>query len=225
MDYFPGILLTVTWPRNTATLRITSTLLDTPVTIDDELNIEHCYDPRIVTRDGLDRIGSTSATLAQRILRAVRRLGLLDPDGVARLVRDRLPQEVYGTSTEQTERALDTAVAQLVERGALTQDTGSRTVEGITFPAVAGQPVVSLLCYTPAVVTGPLRPRRFQRLDARFVSKHVVTGFVRRIDRRGHRASPRARADYREYRAQHGLAGPAELPDGCTFVRPHERGS
>lgn len=225
MDYFPGILLTVTWPRNTATLRITSTLLDMPVTIDDELDIEHCYDPRIVTRDAPDRAGSTSATLAQRILRAVRGLGLLDPDGVARLARDQLPQEVYGSSTEQTERALYAAVAQLVERGALTEDTGSRTVEGITFPAVAGQPVVSLLCYTPAVVTGLRRSRRFQRLDARFVSKHVVAGFLRRIGHQDRSATPRARADYREYRAQHGLAGPAELPDGWTFVRPHERGS
>jgi hypothetical protein len=225
LDYFPGILLTVTWPRNTATLRITSTLLDTPVTIDDELDIEHCYDPRIVTRDAFDRTGSTSATLAQRIVRAIRRLGLLDPDGVARLARDQLTQEVYGSSTEQAEQALDTAVAQLLERGALTQDTGSHTAEGITFPAVAGQPVVPLLCYTPAIVTGPRRPRRFQRLDARFVSKHVVAGFVRRIDHLGKSASPRARADYREYRARHGLAGPAELPDGWTFVRPHERGS
>ncbi|MEQ0558183.1 hypothetical protein ABJI51_03800 [Amycolatopsis sp. NEAU-NG30] len=225
MDYFPGILLTVTWPRNTATLRITSTLLDMPVTIDDELDIEHCYDPRIVTRDALDRTGSTSAPLAQRVLRAVRRLGLLDPDGVARLARDQLAQEVYGSSTEQTEHSLDTAVAQLLERGALTQDTGSRTAEGIAFPAVARQPIVSLLCYTPAVVTGPPRPRRFQRLDTRFVSKHVVAGFLRRIDHLGKSATPRARADYREYRAQHGLAGPAELPDGWTFVRPHERGS
>jgi hypothetical protein len=225
LDYFPGILLTVTWPRNTATLRITSTLLDMPVTIDDEVDIEHCYDPRIVTRDALDRTGSTSAPLAQRILRAVRRLGLLDPDGVARLARDQLTREIYGSSTEQTEQALDTAVAQLLERGTLTQDTGSRTAEGITFPAVARQSIVSLLCYTPAVVTGPARPRRFQRLDTRFVSKHVVAGFLRRIDHLGKTATPRARADYREYRAQHGLAGPAELPDGWTFVRPHERGS
>jgi hypothetical protein len=225
MDYFPGILLTVTWPRNSATLRITSTLLDMPVTIDDELDIEHCYDPRIVTRDALDRTGSTSATLAQRILRAVRRLGLLDPNGVARLARDQLTQEVYGSSTEQTEQALDTAVAQLLERGALTQDTGSRTADGIAFPAVAGQPIVPLLCYAPTVVTGPPRPRRFQRLDARFVSTHVVDGFLRRIDHLGHRASPQARAAYREHRARHGLAGPAELPEGWTFVRPHERGS
>jgi hypothetical protein len=223
MDYFPGILLTVTWPRNTPTLRITSTLLDMPVTIDDELDIEHRYDPRIVTRDALDRTGSTSATLAQRILRAVRRLGLLDPDGVARLAHDQLTQEVYGSGSGQTEQALDTAVAQLLERGALTQDTGSRTADGIAFPAVAGQPIVPLLCYTPTVVTGPPRPRRFQRLDARFVSSHLVAGFLRRIP--GQSASPHARASYREYRARHGLAGPAELPEGWTFVRPHERGS
>ncbi|MGW5049795.1 hypothetical protein [Actinokineospora sp. NPDC004072] len=225
MDYFPGILLIVTWPRNTATLRITSTLLDMPVTIDGELDIEHCYDPRIVTRDAVDRTGSSRTNLAQRILRAVRRLGLLDPDGVARLARDQLPQEVYGTSTEQTEQALDTAVAQLLERGTLTQDSGSRTADGIAFPAVAGQPIVPLLCYTPAVVSGPPRPRRFQRLDARFVSTHVVAGFLRRIDHLGHSASAQARAAYREYRAQNGLAGPAELPEGWTFVRPHERGS
>ena len=226
MDYFPGILLTVTWPRNTPTLRITSTLLDMPVTIDDELDIEHRYDPRIVTRDALDRTGSTSATLAQRILRAVRRLGLLDLDGNARLARDQLTQEVYGSSSsEQTEQALDSAVAQLLERGVVTQDTGSRTADGIAFPAVAGRPIVPLLCYTPTVVTGPPRPRRFQRLDARFVSTHVVAGFLRRIDHLGHSPSPHARAAYREYRAQHGLAGPVELPEGWTFVRPHERGS
>jgi hypothetical protein len=225
MDYFPGILLTVTWPRNTATLRITSTLLDMPVTIDDELDIEHCYDPRTVTRDALERTGSTSATLAQRILRAVRRLGLLDPDGVARLARDQLSQEVYGSSTEQAEQAFEDAVGQLMERGALTRDTGSRAVDGIAFPAVAGQPIVQLLCYTPTVVTGPPRPRRFQRLDARFVSTHAVSAFLRRIDHLGHSASPHARAAYREYRGRHGLAGPAELPEGWTFVRPHERGS
>ncbi|PPK67026.1 hypothetical protein V5P93_003365 [Actinokineospora auranticolor] len=225
MDFFPGILLTVTWPRNTATLRITSTLLDMPVTIDDELDIEHCYDPRIVTRDALDRTSGASATLAQRVLRAVRRLGLLEPDGVARLARDHLAQQVYGSSTEQTERAIDVVVAQLRERGTLTQVTGSRTAGGIAFPAVAGQPVVPLLCYTPTVVAGPTRPRRFTRLDARFVGTHAVTGFLRRIEHLGHSASPHARAAYREYRARHGLAGPAELPEGWTFVRPHERGS
>lgn len=226
MEFFPGIQLTVTWPRNTATLRITSTLLDMPATIDGELEIEHCYDPRIVTRDALDRSsGPAEATLAQRIMKAVRRLGLVDADGIARLARDELPQTVYGSRTAQTEQALVPIVTQLLERGSLTTEAGSRCIDGtLSYPARPGEPAVELVCYIPQVVTGPLRPRRFQRLEAHFVSTHLVSGFLRRIDHLGYSASPQARAAYREYRARHGLAGPAELPEGWTFVRPHERG-
>lgn len=225
MEYFPGILLTVTWPRNTATLRVSSTLLPMPVTIDDELEIEHCYDPRIVTRDNTGRSGDGSNTLRQRIMQAIRRLGLIDLDGIARLDRTRLSEHVYGSASEQHDQALAPTVDQLLHQGVLTLQSSSSRGGLLTYPAEPGQPSVELLCYTPEVVTGPPRPRRFTPLESRYVSTHAVSGFLRRIDHLGQSATAHARAAYREYRSRHGLAGPAELPDGWTFVRPHQRGA
>ena len=84
LEYFPGIALTFTWQRGAVVLRARSTLLEAPVTID-STEYEHRYDPAVLTRDtapGCARRGDSDhgpLTLGQRVLRAVRRTGHLDP--------------------------------------------------------------------------------------------------------------------------------------------------
>ena len=50
LEFFPGIMLTCTWPRGSGVVRATSTRLDVPVTVDG-MEIEHRYDASILTRD------------------------------------------------------------------------------------------------------------------------------------------------------------------------------
>ena len=50
LEFFASIVLTCTWPRGAGVVRAMTTLLDAPVTVDG-MEIEHRYDPRILTRD------------------------------------------------------------------------------------------------------------------------------------------------------------------------------
>jgi hypothetical protein len=240
LEFFPGIILTCTWPRGGSVVRATSTLLDAPVTVDG-FEIEHRYDASILTRDTAPGApqrteasagGSTPAagtlTLAERILRAVRRLGLLSHDGTAVLARTHLAPAVYGAETPGSDTALDEAVGQLIDSAALNADVaGVRPGGQLEYPAASGSATTPVLVYTPQVAVGTARPgRRFvmRRLEARFVRATDVTGHLRYIAHLGWEAGEAARRAYREDRARLGLAGPAELPAGYTYVSPFRRG-
>jgi hypothetical protein len=242
LEFFPGIVLTCTWGRGAGVIRATTTLLDTPVTIDG-LEIEHRYNPRILTRDAApghprhggapsERTAAGTLTLTQRVLHAVRRLGLLDPDGRAVLARTHLPAAVHGTADVEldfTDAELDVAVAELLATGALRADVGSLdTRRQLRFPAEPGATTVPLVVYEPRPVEGSPRAVTPHRgtgiLDARFLRTHEVAGHLRWLGGLGRTASEEARQAYREDRARFGLVGSAELPDGCTYVRPFSRG-
>lgn len=233
LEFFAGIQLVCTWPRGAGVVRATTILLDCPVTIDG-LDIEHRYDPRILTRDaapGQARRGATGAgtlTFAQRILRAVRRLGRLDPEGRAVLARTHLLAAVYGTP-DASAAELDPVIDQLIDSGELRAHVGSVDAsEQPHFPARPGDSKVELVIYEPRPVVGPPRvatPRRggAPRLDVRFVRAHAVAGHLRWLGDVGKTASEEQRQAYREDRARFRLLGPAELPDGYTYVRPFSR--
>jgi hypothetical protein len=243
LEFFPGIILTCTWPRGSGTVRATSTLLDVPVTVDGMV-IEHRYDKGILTRETAPGEGRRSAgahgdsstgragtlTLVERVLRAVRRRGLLDPDGRAVLARSSLPEAVYGTkdNTEATDEALTEVVDRLVQDGDLSLDVASvDTTRRLRFPADHGQRTVDVLVYQPSIVTAPLRSMRVplrQAFDVQFLRTVDVAGHLRRIEHLGWVASPSARAAYREDRLRYRLAGPDELPPGFTYVPSFTRG-
>lgn len=238
LELFASIVLTCTWPRGAGVVRATTTLLDAPVTVDG-MEIEHRYDPRILTRDAApgqarrdgepgQRPGTGTLSLPQRVLRAVRRLGLLDPDGRAVLARAHLPRAVYGAADDTAATELDVAVDKLVATGALRSDVGSVDVSRrLRYPAEPGASTVPLLVYKPWPVVGPPRavvPRPASELDARFVREHAVAGHLRWIGDLGWEAREQARQAYREDRARFGLVGPADLPEGYTYVRPFSRG-
>jgi hypothetical protein len=250
LEFFPGILLTCTWPRGGGVVRATSTLLGAPVTVDG-MEIEHRYDASILTRDtapGEARRGSRrttggstgpvgTLTLAQRVLRAVRRLGLLDPQGQAVLARSSLAAAVYGTSgpgdttgqaaDADAQAALDQVIEQLVREGSLTRDVASVDASRyLCFPALPGLPQAEVIVYTPTVIAGPPRQTRIpalRMLDRRFLRMTDVGGHLRSIGHLGWEASATAQAAYREDKRRLGLAGPDELPAGYTYVPPHPR--
>jgi hypothetical protein len=238
LEFFPGIVLTCTWGRGAGLIRVTTILLDTPVTVDG-LEIEHRYDPRILTRDAApgqprrntpgEHTVDGTLTLTDRVLRAVRRLGLLDPEGQAVLARAHLSAAVYGTGDAAADSELDVAVAELLAIGALRSDVGSLDVhERLRFPAEPGGITVPLVVYQPRPVGGPprvvARHRGTGTLGARYLRTHEVAGHLRWLADIGRTASEEARQAYREDRARFRLAGPAELPDGYTYVRPFSRG-
>ncbi|GAA1738351.1 hypothetical protein [Nonomuraea bangladeshensis] len=239
LQFFAGIALTCTWARGASVVRATTTLLDCPVTVDG-IDIEHRYDPRILTRDAAPgqprrvrksecRPATRPLPLPQRVLRAVRRLGLLDPSGVAVLARAHLSAAVYGIAEGNEAAELDAAVEELISTGELRSDIGSVDTNGrLCFPPVPCAPTVPLIVYEPRPVEGaphPIAPRRSGTLEARFVRTHAVAGHLRRIGNIGWTASEEARQAYREDRARFRLFGPAELPEGYTYIRPHSRGT
>jgi hypothetical protein len=238
LEFFPGIVLTCTWGRGAGVCRATTTLLDTPVTVDG-LEMEHRYDPRILTRDTApgqprrgapgERTAGGTLILTERVLRAVRRLGLLDPEGRAVLARVHLPAALYGIADAAVDAELDVAVAELLTTGALRSDVGSLdSHRRLRFPAEAGAATVPLVVYEPCPVEGP--PRAIEphtgtgKLGPRFLRTHQVAGHLRWIGDIGWTAREEARQAYREDRARFRLAGPLELPDGYTYVRPFSRG-
>jgi hypothetical protein len=250
LEFFPGILLTCTWPRGGGVIRATSTLMETPVTVDG-MEIEHRYDAAVLTRDaapgearrkirmatrGLITTSGT-LTLEQRVLRAVRQLGLLDPGGRAILARSRLTAAIYGSvgpggeparDASGASAALDGVIDRLVRDGELTAGFAETDASGkLRFPALPGQRAVEVIVYTPAIITGTPRPgqsRTRRALDPSYLRAVDVVGHLRSIGHLGRSASAAAQEAYRAERLRRGLAGPAELPDGYTYVTPFTRG-
>lgn len=248
LEFFPGIILTCTWPLGGGVVRATSTRLDAPVTVDG-MEIEHRYDPSILTRDtapgearrstGTGTGGSTgpagTLTLPQRVLRAARRLGWLDPDGRTVLARSNLTAAVYGMGTgtdnhaADADTALDEVVARLVRDGDLTLDVASvDESRNLQYPAMPGLQQIDVIVYTPQIVVGrssaPRMPTQ-HTLDPRFLRTTEVGGHLRSIGHLGWKPSAVARAAYRDDKRRFGLAGPPELPSGYTYVSPFTRGA
>lgn len=223
IEFFAGIVVICTWAWGSSACRATTTLLDIPVAVDGMV-IEHRYAPWILTRDmapGQPRRGQAdqsgelaSLTLAQRVLRAVRSLGKLDPGGRAVLARTDLPSAVYGKVNATSDAELDLAVTELVDSGALRTETDPRAR--------------TIIIYEPRLADAPPHaapPRRDgSALSPRFLRTQSVAGHLRRIEKRGQTATDEARQAYREHRSRLRLIGPDELPDGYTYVRPHSRG-
>jgi hypothetical protein len=227
LEFFPGIVLTFTWQRGAVVLRARSTLLEAPVTID-SIEYEHRYDPAVLTRDtapGCARRGDGDGgplTLRQRVLRAVRRAGHLDPDGIAVLCRDLLADLVYGRDAGAAgTAALQPVVDAMLADGTLTAAQASVGADGLEWPAGGPGDRVPVLIWQPRPVVDQRQPRHRTQPDLfRYVREYSVAPFLRRLPE-GAQASPEKRAEYKRLLARYGRGG--DLPPGYTLVDGHTR--
>lgn len=234
LDFFPGLELQLQWPRGGRVIRATTVPLDTPVVIGDR-TIGHRYDPAVLTREdspGSTRTRDSAAGLDSRelVLRAVRRCGLLTPDGHALLDRSALHTAVYGQDPAPGQAlALDAAAEELLAEGKLYHADGSRGGDGRPHhPARPGEQEIPLIGYTPD--PRPVR-RATPTLDAivqtwksrQEIPLQYVPGHLRRL-LPGRSPSEAQRAAFREHCRRLGKADGWELPDGYTFVTQHTRG-
>jgi hypothetical protein len=227
LEFFPGIVLTFSWQRGSAVLRAHSTLLEAPVTIDG-IEYEHRYSPGILTRDtapGCPRRGGSHSqeplTLRERILRAVRQAGHLDPNGVAVLRSAVVADIVYGHGAgPAVSAALQPAIDALVSDSTLASEKASLGAHGLQWPAEATGELVPVLVWQPKPVVGrPRHPGNSQGLSE-YVVEYSVAPFLRKLPP-GSQASEEKRAQYRLLVARYGQT--ADLPLGYTLVSGHTR--
>ncbi|MET8540339.1 hypothetical protein ABZW03_06750 [Kitasatospora sp. NPDC004799] len=235
-EFFPGIWLSFTWQRGSRVVHARTILLPHPVTVDGD-HIAHRYDPKVLTRDAVGGLSRDTGKAEDRsathlLMTAVRRLGLLDRFGRAMLARVDVPpavEEVMGGTTV-TAHQMENSLADLLAGGQLSTTHGSRGADGRTYyPPRAGRPLEELVCYTPHRVelrggrpgVGPAPGGPIP--SDRPMQEHGVAGFLRRIGHLGHEATDEQRALYHADHRRFRLTGPAELPAGYTYVRPHRR--
>ena len=235
LEFFPGIVLTFTWQRGAVVLRARSTLLETPVSVDG-VDYEHRYDPAVLTRDtapGCPRRGASDRgpiSLRERVLRAVRRLGKLDAEGVAVLPRDRLADMVYGPEAGSgADAALAPVVTDLIVAGDIRAEQATRVGAVLRWPPVDGVgEAVEVLVWRPRPVVLAPRPPALHEEPTRspvedlshFIREYTVMPFLRRLPK-GQHASEEQRAEYHRLLARFSRAG--DLPEGYTLVREHVR--
>lgn len=229
LSFFPGLEVQVQWPREGRVLRVTTTLLDAPVTVDDHL-IEHRYDPAVLTRDNAPgssrtRDSTSGLTVRQMVLRAVRRCGLLTPDGHALFDRAALPRVLYSDASAAETALLTATVTDLLAAGDVYAATGSRGRDGVAnWPERPGEPGIPLLGYEPALHprTGSKTTGADATARRSLAVSHYVSGHLRRLGP-GHTPSEEQRAAYRAYCRRLGKAGEQELPPHYTFIPGHYR--
>jgi hypothetical protein len=229
LEFFPGILLHFWWPRGAPTLNAASTLLEVPERVDGEL-LEHRYDPSIITRDrapGCARTGVRPLGLRERILRAVRRAGIILPDGTAVLPEPALVHGVFGSTTDnETRTALLTGpLAELIAEGRVSRETADR-IPGRTWSRSAsplGRTGYVLVWRPKAVLVSQKGGAESAggSTSARSLRSHAVQSFLRRLPPDQH-ATEGARSEYRKISERFGFG--SELPSGYTLVRAHRRG-
>jgi hypothetical protein len=248
-EYFPGIVLTFSCARGSTRLHISSTLLDVAIDVNG-VTYEHRFDLRALTRDtapGQHRSGQNTAhganstegtlSLGERLLAAIRRVGLLEEHGAAVLPVDQLPRLIYGPDApDAAAAALEPTLGDLAARGTITDTRAWLTSSGFVFtdPRHNGEPI-RVVRWAPTVTTRQSRPARpeppaappadvHESIDEHDVADRFdywVNPFLRRLQH-GHQASDEAREQYR--RARQRLNMPQrKLPAGFTLVSGHSR--
>ncbi|WP_326807182.1 hypothetical protein OHB04_08330 [Streptomyces sp. NBC_01775] len=229
IDFFPGLVLHVQWPRGGGVVRVSTIELETPVEIDGTL-VAYRYDPRVLIREGAPgsgREGDHASGLSAQdiVLRTVRRCGHLTTDGHALLDRDFLPQAVYGAEARRSQyELLQLATDELVAQRRLYEADGSRDPYGVPHhPARPGWPRIRLIGYDPAPMPVPRsRPQGSQDTRRRPAVEYAVAGFIRKLPP-GRKPTPGQQAAYRAHCQSFGKADGWQLPPGYTFVTGHSR--
>ncbi|WFE65948.1 hypothetical protein [Micromonospora sp. WMMD714] len=222
-----GTVLSVRWQVDRSVVTIRTKLLKVSECVEG-VKFDHEYDARVLTREHLPEVDEGEARHSPAVqgwvMRTVRKLGYLSPDGTATMpgvalrsncVAQGMPKSLLGE--------IGPSVSELVGRKKLRQVLGSLDQTGVpSAPPRAGEHRVQMLQYIP-LVEKVLTPRPKEKHMARPESKeHRVAGHTRKLPA-GRKPSAEQLA-LREEACR--AAGVVEqpLPDGTTFVRPHLRG-
>ncbi|SFC82834.1 hypothetical protein [Streptomyces aidingensis] len=231
--FYPGLILRMTHRYGSRAINAETMLLSAPETVDGEL-IEHCYDRRVLTRDGAchsrrSPLRTADLSPERLLLGTVRRLGLLDNYGRAMLPGERLLDAVRQVfpGTRGGQGALKSALGRMLADGILITEHGSEDSHGrLHYPPQSREKVVRLVCYVPErrPVSSSVTAGRNGGAGGRFAGRrsgHQVNGHLRKLPP-GQRASDGQRAAYRRDRELLGMTD-AELPPRHTYVPPHQR--
>lgn len=227
-DLQPGVIATFTWQTGGSFVTARTTMLSMPERVDG-VEFLHRYDARVVTREaapGSDQDRDVpDLSDASWVLRTLRRLGYLSPDGSATLAEDALARNCLDLGIPKSYLGrLSATVDRLVRAGRIQRAPGSLDGYGRPwYPARSGQVPTELLRYVPTVETLDRSVRR-EIQDAWHGRRgtHWVTGFVRRLP-------PGAQASAEQIDLHRQAVEDAEvvdqwLPEGYTYVRRHSRG-
>ncbi|MEW2475129.1 hypothetical protein AB0875_15185 [Micromonospora gifhornensis] len=221
----PGTVITYRWRPNERLIRARSELLPQPERID-QLTYQHRYDIRVVTREnapGAEQdVRRHELSDSAWVMRTLRILGHLSPDGSAILAEDALLRNCLELGLPQKRAArIHPAVKRLVQERRIGRVRGSLDANGQpSHPPRRNETAVQLLRYVPRLERIALAPppRRETPPHGR---EEVVSGFVRRLPA-GREASEEQRELHQEaVRAKQVVNRP--LPEGYTFVRSHRR--
>ncbi len=221
----PGTEMTLEWGSADGALTARTHLLHKPQRVDGD-TYRHRYDLQVVVRENAPGSESTSKVpdLSDSgwVLRTLRKLGHLSPDGSAVLAEDALVRNCVelGLPPDRSER-IRRAVHDLIRDRRITRVPGSLDHDGMpSYPPRRGQEPVDLLRYRPTVTS--VTPEHDHRTsDRRSRRDHWVDGFVRRLPAGARASADMIQAHRDAVRAAAIVDRP--LPDGFTYVRRHRR--
>lgn len=221
----PGTVVSFRWRRSDRVIEASTELMPTPKRVD-ELTYRHRYDLRVVVREnapGSDQEGPVpDLSDSGWVMRALRKLGHLSPDGSVVLAETALVRNCLelGLPPSRVDR-LHPAVKDLIRDRRLARVRGSLDASGLpSCPPRPGQRPADLLRYVPKVAALAALPA--QRNDQRPPRRdHWVDGFVRRLPPGAHASEELIQAHREAVRAAEVVDRP--LPDGFTYVRRHRR--
>ncbi|NES16158.1 MULTISPECIES: hypothetical protein [Micromonospora] len=221
----PGTLVTFGWRPGGDAILARTELLPRPERVD-ELTYRHRYDIRVVVREtapGAEqeaRVPDLSDT--GWVMRTLRKLGHLSPDGSAILAEKALVRNCRELGLPQSRVGrIHPAVEDLIRDRRIGRLRGSLDRNGLpSYPPRAGESRVDLLRYVPRVVS--IAPHPDHRQEPRPPRRdHWVDGFVRRLPAGAHASAEQIEAHREAIRAAEVVDQP--LRDGFTYVRRHRR--
>jgi hypothetical protein len=234
-DFFPGMILRMSWASDPRKLIATARLLDQAIPVRGEVAgfvgqpyIAYEHDRGAVVREtapgGAASVVGPQLSPAGWVLRALHILGYLSDDGRVVLAEESLERNLV-TELDYPPGQLHRigpAVQKLLDEGRISQVVGSRGARGIPiYPPVWGRPPVQLLSYSPFLPpsTSPEHQKQ-SRTSGR--GPHAVSGFLRRLPD-GQTHSEDAAAAYEDAQLKAEIANRRPLEPDYTFVRKHHR--
>ncbi|MBW4705184.1 hypothetical protein [Micromonospora sp. RL09-050-HVF-A] len=222
----PGLLVDFTWRTDSTTMTAVTKPLRRPERIDGT-EFRHEFDRQVVTRelepDGDPRHATGPVSVERWVLRTLRILGHLCPQGTATLAEDALVRncQSLGMPDRMTGQVND-ATTNLIKAGRIRKVRGGRdSYGGLWYPARSGDSLVDLIRYQPTVEV--LKPQSLAKMGAPAPrSAHQVHGFIRRLPAGAH-ASDRQMELYEEAVQAAELANRSLDPNRFTFVNKHRR--
>jgi hypothetical protein len=233
LAFHPGIRISCVLARGGSVVDATTERLDDPLEVNGHL-IVHATDLAVLLAFlGLGERSSTGERrdlggLAELLLRALRRAGQPGPGGSRRATAPALAATVYAGLPAPADAALRAAQAlnALVDTGRLQRLAGARHADP------AGRFIdidPDTYVWSPSGVVPVERPRADAPPSARLdsaVRRHTVPIFIRHLPP-GWQPNPEKLEAWPQVRASLGpdCLLPDQLPDGCTWVHAHERGT